>query len=242
MLRIIVDAIKAVDRNVGALVLYCAICLLGSAGLRLTCHLLLGPDGEAAAPASAQGLLLLLDVVLAAIAAMAQAIAFARIGRDIDRPLYKVRDDKEALKRFFVMWLCLNLMLLLLIRVGSAILAIWQDEVLFLMVMMVIAAVTATIMPAGACVMFAGRFSWPDLREHLAPLGNQLPQTALIVLLSFLAYAATMDIALRFAQEHWLLPLVADLASCYWDCVVFAAVWLLCMQDRDAPQEYDLDF
>ena len=53
---------------------------------------------------------LVADILLAGLIALFQAVAYARLGSDIDKPLWKCRDDHDAVARFTSIWLMFNLL------------------------------------------------------------------------------------------------------------------------------------
>lgn len=249
-MRILQDAAQAVQRNVSALLLYAAI--FGGAEVVATLvTAAFQPSGEEPLSFS----LRLLDVgiflfVVHAIA-LAQTLAFSRLGREIDRPLWKVRDDRDALHRFFVMWALISLATNGLMRLAN--MEYGAGESVSINYLLGLATLIACLVgvPAGAGIMFTGTVSSRTIGEGLAPLFRRPGHTAIVlaVMLSQLILGATFQSLLPVTGEEGpslVLRLAVVLASAfvqvYLDCLAFAGVWLICMLDRDTIDEIDLDF
>ncbi len=191
------------------------------------------------------------DLFIAAGIAAASAIAFARMGCEIDRPMWKVKNDLAALNRFFVLWFIIGLLMLTFLRllerfagpdpVGGVADALRMAFFLWWLV----------AVPFGACVMFSGRLQWSNLADDLKPLAGQFRLTLLILFvnfLSFVGYLLVIDfLATRpeLQSKIWLSALI-DVPFCLVDCFVFAGTWLICMEHRRRIEEerdhIDFDF
>lgn len=199
-------------------------------------YLITGGEFVENPPASLRLINLAMLLAVVVVYAGAQAIAFSRFGKRLDRPLWKSGGDKEALQRFFVLWLLLNLVV---VTVQNT-LRLTNDEQAQLALFMFSIVLAGLAVPLGACIMFSGRFSWQSLGEDLAPIGRQLPY---FTGLWFFAFFALLFLhGLMVELPRWALPLVSAL-SIQVDCLVFCMAWLLCMRDRDeAESGDDLDF
>jgi hypothetical protein len=189
--------------------------------------------------------------VASAITAIAQCIVFSRVGREIDRPLWKVRDDREAFGRFYMMWFEFNLVTNTVYWIANTPFGSGEIEAVNVMALFTAWLLAVILVPFGACQMFLGSFSWPTFGAGLGPLTRRpadfAPVFAItIVQCLFATYvgvltqphgAETSGLALLAVAR-----LACDLAIAYLDCLVFAAVWLICKTDRDSPDEIDLDF
>ena len=249
-MQLVRDAAQAVQRNLPAFALYVGILLAANladsiAGLPLAN---VEPDDITIG-------LRLLDVVplivLIHVFALAQAVVFSRLGREIDRPLWKVRDDREAVRRFFVLWAILNLVLNGLLRLSGIDFGDGELRSINYILTLGFLAVALCAVPLGACVMFLGRASFSTLGESLAPLSRQPGKTATIAgitLFQFLLFAVFSGAAMGAEGEqvpflkHLLITSASNVVQAYLDCLAFAATWLLCMTDRDTVDEIDLDF
>lgn len=182
------------------------------------------------------------DLLLASAYSAVYAILLARLGRNIDRPLWKCADDLEALRRFFEPWFILGLSVLLLQRLlGRAYAAEVQDLALFLELAHM--AVIIFLIPVGACVMRMGRLDWRHLGDTLAPMFRQFHLTILVLLLGFMQVMLFYVWAqLAVDSPAYLAPIPFDLLSAFLDLLAFAAMWRICMIDRDTPREDEDDF
>lgn len=244
------NAVDAVQRNLYAVGLYCGAAavlialksLVDSAAIRMT-----GTDYETLQD-GVYGLLI--TIVLLTVQAVIQCVAFARMGRDIDKPLWRIPSDLEAIRRFFPMWLIMNLVLF-----ASSWLAnpdLYGGKPNAITALCIISALIMNIVcvPIGACVMFAGSFRWQRLGEALTPLTRQLSHAgAVLVLCLFQLFLNNLVAAHIYADSGVRGPfdflgqrLGLTIVVAYLDCTVFAAVWLLCMADRETPDDIDFDF
>lgn len=247
------SAAEAVQRHMSTVLLY----LIANAALGLCWNaiafLQAPPEADAAAdPTLAAHLLIIASFVFysAAIAAV-QTLVFSRVGREIDRPLWKVRDDREAFQRFYMMWFEFNLALNALMWMANTRLGNDATLVINMMALLVVFALAIVIVPFGTCQMFLGSFSWGTFGEALGPIarkpGEFVPVfgVALFTLVfgQYASYLTQTD-----SREVSAFALMAgsrvacDVALGYLDCLVFAAAWTVCKLDRDSPDELDLDF
>jgi len=183
--------------------------------------------------------------------AFAQTIVFSRLGRDIDRPLWKVRTDREAMKRFFMMWALFNLTANGLLRLAN--IDYGDGEVIAINSLLFYAGLAALIVcvPFGACIMFVGRVSSRTIAESLAPLGRQPGRTGAVfavVLFQIVVFLLFMSVLVGSGEQRpsllagLAIPLASGAVQVYLDCLAFAATWHLCMVDRETVDEIDLDF
>lgn len=240
-------AMAAVQRHLPALGIYTGGVMLAYA-LGLAVDLLL-TGGEPVNPGAISGAErvygLIVELAQAPILAAASAVAFARIGKDLDRPLWRSPDDRDALARFFQLWLVLILlgtMLGTLYDFADAMEALplaVLSQLFYLLLFLV-------TVPVGACIMFNGPFQWRELGRALAPLGRNLPRTFVLIAINlFQLWLVFRVAALRQSGEGmqwlWISPFVI-LISAYLDCVVFSGTWLLCIENRNADEDPDFDF
>jgi hypothetical protein len=182
-----------------------------------------------------------LDIFLAGAASVLMCVAFSRLGRELDKPLWKVRGDWEAIRRFFALWFLLNLATLTLYRIAGSRVAASSDSVVAELLFLAFLVVQAMVVPVGACIMFGGGLRWKDLAEHLHPLVRNLPQVLPVLGVSLLSLLVVISVIPFLVNLIWLVPLV-NIISSYVDCLVFVAMWLICMMHRDTFEDIDLDF
>lgn len=177
---------------------------------------------------------------LAGFVALLQAVLFARMGRSVDRPLWKCEGDSEAIRQYFPTWFMLNLLGMVLQQLqvnaqnsGDEGLMVFMEFVFMIAYMLVI--------PVGACVMHAGALEWPRAGEILAPIGRQLRQVLLVFVLMSLGYilhfvsVQVLHSALggEGVDAAVLLPALAIAPPALVECLAFLIMWRILMLDRD---------
>lgn len=178
---------------------------------------------------------------MAAIVAAVQAIVFARLGKAIDRPLWKCASDQEALQRFFVLWFVVNLIGI----TTQQFLANAQptgDQGLMALSTLLYLAAYLLLTPLATCIMYFGRLDWARIPEALAPFGRQLKLAASALLLQLLAFAlndVAAGVLLLVLGKDGLdaaivAPALAITLPAALECLVFVVVWRVCMTDRDS--------
>ncbi len=232
------EAVRVVDRNVPALLIYWGVILpvvvfhIGMDSAGDTTDLALSTWRDMAS--------LLGFTVLDAVAnALAATLAFSRIGRGADKPLWKIDSDWTALQRFFPMWLFLSLLLGAVSLLTAFLTALSEDgSVGLFMVLLYIVCASATV-PVGACLMFGGRVAWRNIPEMLQPMANQLGGVSFFIAFGVLAYFFLLDLLARIPPEWAYAKVVVHIIGGYCDCIVFAGTWLLYRADRDTPRNED---
>jgi len=238
-LDVLRQAIDAVQRNLIALAIYLVI-TVGANTLALACvHLLGGPFENPFENPRIAALTVLIYLVLTVIFAVASAIAFARFGKELDKPLWKCAGDWEAFRRFFLVWFALH-NLVIAVEIDFIFAATHENAVPPVLTYFGRLAGFVLAVPAGAFLMFPGGIDWHDLGGVFRPLVRQFPHVFMVLLaygmvVLFLEYTDTRDLPL------WIQPALA-IVSGYFDCVVFCAIWIICIIDRQSPEEDDLDF
>jgi len=183
----------------------------------------------------------------AAAYAAASSIGFARLGKEIDRPLWKISGDWDALRRFFVLWFFLILTLIATSRLLEWTAGPSPESPPSAFPLLLYFVFAAALVPFGACVMFYGTLDWTKLGEILAPLKRQFAaafgaflfagfQSFYVFLLSGLAELGKEADAFRW----YLIPIEVIDAACTF--IVFAWTWLICIADRNQGGERDVDF
>ncbi len=236
---ILSQAFVATRRNWPAVLLFLAIAVPVSTLFLAGSHFMSSHYDVETQPGPFKAFSFLRDLVLYACVALGQALAFSRIGREMDQPLWKIEGDAEALKRFFPLWFILNLVSILPIRMAFAIPDAQNSPFAVFLLLMTFALLMFCV-PVGACVMFQGHFRWRHVGESLRPLGKQIPLTATVLLFNFTQIFFMQVLVEVFASAKWIYPFL-DIASCYCDCLVFAAIWIICIIDRNTPDEPDFD-
>ena len=171
-----------------------------------------------------------------------QAVIFARLGKQIDRPLWRSANDLDALRRFFMLWFILNLLFVCTHAILSYAVRASNDELVWFL-LFVLMLLTMVLLPAGACVMYYGRLVWQELDRALQPLLGQLHLVIFVFAVLFAQYIANFlgqgsyrppDKAL-FEPALYIALLTVPLA--FLECLAFAMMWRICMIHRDVRHE-----
>lgn len=242
-MRIVIDGWNSLKQNLGVVYFYVGVHVLlalvfAAVGVYLKPYM---PEAGSI-PRWYQGYQFLQELVSAGVVSAVQAVAFARLGREIDKPLWKCPTDGEALRRFFMPWFLLNLFTLL---IGSLSLQATQRELMdvasVLMMLQLIALLF--VVPVGTCVMYWGRFRWRELGEALTPLVRQMPDVLIVFVMLFAQFIVfyAEQYYLFLTQENpvaqALAPPIAFIPMTLLELLAFAVLWRFCMINRDAEVE-----
>ena len=190
---------------------------------------------------------LLMDLVFVSIITVTQCIIFMRFGRVIDNPLWKCEDDKEALARFFVLWLMLNLFLNLINQFEEkAILNESADLSAFLNVIFIGGVIF--LIPVGTSIMHWGRLEWSEVGVALRAITRHFEKTLPVLMLGFLSFLLAPILFLILSPIHGqlnlklLVPTLAIIIPAAIELLAFTVMWQVCMIHRDTPPEENNDF
>jgi hypothetical protein len=232
------DAVDAMRRNAGVVIGF----VLAAMGIELAFRLagipLAGLVDEDDVPGWARAYEVTLQVAQAAGFSVLTAAAYARLGKDIDRPLWKCASDLEAVRRFFMTWFTLNLIVVLVYRLQfMAFRAENRDLVLLLEFMSMI--VFSVLTPAGACIMYHGGLDRAGLGVSLKPITRQFALAFLATFLGFLGYFFLNVVRVLDPMIHTriILPVLVTIPLALLDALVFCTMWRICMVNRDTPEE-----
>jgi len=187
-------------------------------------------------------------LLIAASYAAVYSVGFALMGRDIDRPLWKLNGANDALRRFFTPWFLILLVYFVPWRIFG-VMGIEDPATAFSFLFLMLALETF-IIPTGACIMFAGQLDWEHLGAHLMPIVDELPRVFVLLVISFFAGAFSfiaMDLARPRPENaeslNWMLsvPAISALGSIV-TLFIFAAMWEVLRIHRDTADHDDLDF
>jgi hypothetical protein len=239
--ELIRDAVNAVQKNLDALGIYMGITLVVSMAANFANSWMGAPPENPYADPNLVAYEVVLNLFLVFTTAIAQAIAFARLAKNIDRPLWKMSGDFEAVRKYLPLWAGLNAIVILIQVVTGWSVSTFGGSAASgsLFIAMVLAVIV--YIPAGAALMFLGTPEWSHLPEAVRPFFRQFPKMLVVLALTGVLFLLQISLIGGTENQPWLRPLV-DIAFAYFDCVIFAAVWLVCMYDRQAPPEVDLDF
>jgi len=187
---------------------------------------------------------LFLAVYFAVAISAAQAVYLAILGAAIDKPLWKYKGAKDALQRFFVPWLIINLTLITLLDIQARFeMADRKDIAAFLE--FVILAGNVLALPVGGCIMHWGSLRWNELGEALRPMARLFSMMMLPIMVGFMQY--TLARARFFALTDNMLfnlmfLIMTDIPLLMIDAYIFTLVWRICMHHRSLPPENDNPF
>ncbi len=238
------DALDSLRRNAGLVFLYSGFAFCWGLLDELVERSLfpeLGPEVQMLPPEWRLYHLASLVLSCAASAAIT-AIVFARMGREIDRPLWKCSGTPDALRRFFTLWFILYLGTQMLRQLGLNRLAYGDEFTGNLLLFGFMLSFVCTI-PVGACVMYSGALHWDRLYQALRPLMVMYPISMYVFSVAFFEFVLLVGVILfsqPFADMLLYLPLVNVVLSAF-ECLIFVLTWRICMLHREFPPESSLD-
>ena len=240
-MSLLTDAWKSLRRNHSTVLYYIVLSVAVLAVFRVINQQLRPFIPEEAPPAWLPLYKMTSYIVLSVAASALQAVFFAALGREIDRPLWKCPGAEEALRRFFVPWLILNLTLATIWSLlEQAALAGNAQGILMVEFFLMLAMVF--YIPLGACVMYWGRLNWQELGESLAPIVRMLPYTLLPIAFGFAQYAFHLSIVFYLPdpiRDNIPVLCLIDVPYAVIECFIFCMMWHICMLYRDLPVESD---
>lgn len=186
------------------------------------------------------------DIAIACLVAVFQAVAYARLGRDIDKPLWKCRGDQDAVLRFGVIWVMFNLLNFALFQLQSTLDA--RDlESPSVLVGLIALLWNLLYIPAGVCLMHHGGLKNLNLGEALMPMLHFLPRTLLLMGLGFLQLVLFEMLVFSVPESMRALPWVIgafNVPIIYLECLGVSIMWTTCAAYRTvaAEQQDDDDF
>lgn len=197
---------------------------------------------ETAAP-TVSAVRLTLVLYLAVASSVIQALFFASLGAAIARPMWKCKGWRDALTRFFMPWLIINLFLVMLMDIHARLIGggVYDPALMLELLLMV---VHAAALPLGAAVMYWGALRWQELPQMTVPLTRFLQLTLLPFGLGLIQYILTgVRVQMFEPTRPWVLGLytVTDMPLIALDVLIFALVWRICILDATTPREIDDD-
>ena len=169
----------------------------------------------------------------------AQSITFSRMAREIDKPLWRCSNDREALCRYFPLWTGLNLANYGLFLLAGLISSSSESPAQVLFMLGFLLATIST--PIGVSVMFRGKVTLEAFQEAFMMFPRQFSKSLAILLVSFWMVFLCFYLADATAQQKALYPLI-DIISVYFDCILCAATLHVCRIDRERPEDSSFDF
>lgn len=239
-MQLLNEAFRAVQRNLGALLAYIFFSALMSFARVLSNKWFEALDKETVSPFVENGFPIISNVLIAAGYALLLSVVFARMGREIDRPFWKVESDREAIRRFFQLWFILILISILFGDiVGQLIVHSPDDGQIFSILWL---CGNSFLILIGGAIMFQSHCRKDEIAQAMGTLLHQLPLTLLAALVSFFFNSLVIEIMRAGILPDLATPIL-DIIDGYGTCLVFAFIWLICMRHRDEESEdEDFDF
>ncbi len=240
---LLTDAWKSLRRNRTPVGIYILCNTLLILILQLGNILLSKYVGNGPAPPWAAVFDILFDLLCVGAGSALQAVIFAEIGKEIDRPLWKCAGPRDALRRFFMVWFILNLIVLMIahLQMGAA---KADNAELLAMLMFFMLLFFPFYVPLGACAMYWGRLEWSELPEALRPIVRMVPGVLVVLGLGLLQWILpqlmTELTPPGLLRAAFFVPL--DILLALLEVLAFAAMWRLCMQHRDTDFSNSGDF
>ena len=235
-------AFQALQRNYGPLLFYIGVGFaVYSARLSLD-TLVIAPRSEEIAENILRLYSIAIDIAAVAVVALAQTIAFSRMGREIDKPMWRVADDLDAVRLFYKLWLLLGLVNIAAVRFRDILLVRTEEAAVQVMLVMMWLTGAVLLILFGSAVMFYGRVGRQEVGEAASTMTRQFGYTLLIVIVGFFFRFILIDLQLDLPL--WARPALA-IADGYLECLLFASMWLVCIYHRDEydhPDDEDFDF
>lgn len=187
---------------------------------------------------------LLMDLAMAGIIAALQAVVFAAMGAEIDRPLWKSGGHRDALIRFAALWFIISLIYLAMVRLQGS---LYDQGLESSSAMLLLPRIlwSSAYIPIGVCIMHGGKLVWEEIPDRLAPIIHHFPRAAVAFGLGFLQFLVWDIIIASIPEAYHKSALVLGMANIpllLLECLGFAVMWHACMANRDTPVDRDDDF
>lgn len=201
-------------------------------------------------PDSRLGLYLIATrIVLVALFAFADTIFLSRIGREVDKPYWRVPDDREAIARFYRLWLLLGLLNLFYGQVLERFAVGPENSAAFLLGIGYFLW-AALLYALGTTIMFYGQARRDEVQQAFATMSRHAQLVMGLCLFGIVAgvVLSTVNGVLLQAQiagpAKWAVTGALAMVDGYISCLLFAFMWLVCIYDRDhyepEPEDFDL--
>ena len=173
-------------------------------------------------------------VLTAGVYAFAQSAAFSLLGEELDRPFWKIHGVWEGVKRFFGLWMLLDLLNLTSLIFVSVLPA---DEASLGMLQFLWLGGSSCIVPFGATVMFYGKVGKEEITEAFTTISRQIPSYFIMVMVTLGTASLVLSIE-AIGIPIWIKPAL-PIVDGYVDCLIFACVWHVCRIQRETQDDID---
>ncbi|MFP6581317.1 MAG: hypothetical protein VCD00_02035 [Candidatus Hydrogenedentota bacterium] len=231
------NALSHVQHNYQALLIYVGI-TAGYYALKLGIETWPGLDFSQDNMETIETLYLVVSgLVSSAVYAVAQTIAFLKMGENIERPVWKASSKPGAFVRFWAFWFSINLIILSTLLI-IAILPMESSTQASLHLFWRFGQ--TVLLPFGATTMFYGSTTRNEMKLAGYSMIAQLPAYALICFIG-LCVEVTL-VGMQDGLPTQALPALAIIDS-YAACFIFAYSWEICRKHREEEENMDdLDF
>ena len=222
--KMFAEAFHGLQQNLRTLLLYVGLIASYHSGLLLAYYKFIEPVEDTLDPRYLNAYTFGTTILTAFLLAIVQSIFFARFGRKIDRPFWKISGDWEAIKRFFKLWFLLNLGIRALLSIPTAVLARTGNEELAAMLLVFTLGIAVLAVPFGSAVMFYGKLAQDEVKAAIHTLADQFLRLVVLMILAYCVAIVLSSILAAETMNPWLSPLVF-IVDAYIDCLVFCCVW-----------------
>lgn len=242
------DAVRALHENYRPVLFYMGLVALLKTGEGTLQRLVLDPIAETTSDSLMGVYLILTRILLVAGVAVGDTVFLSRIGREVDKPYWRVRDDREALRRFYRLWLLLGLTNLVYLQVTEQITGNDPEHPATFFVFLSYIVLVVLLHAFGTTVMFYGNVAREEVGEAFRTMSRHAQSIFGLCMLGVLAafFLQVFYALIVFGEFALPIELGADalLAAMdgYISCFLFAYMWLVCRYDRDDYEHDREDF
>jgi len=210
--------------------------------------LVLAPIAESTSDTLLGLYLILTRIGIAIFAAFADTVFLSRIGREIDKPYWRIPDDREALRRFYRLWLLLGLAGLVYNQITEQLTGGDPQHPASFFMFISLILVVVLLHAFGTAVMFYGRAAREEMNEAIGTMSRHAPFMIGLCLFGILAAIFLSLIYVTISTSGLSTPLeiaangLLAMVDGYVSCLIFAFVWLVCRYDRDDFERDREDF
>ncbi len=242
------DAVRALHENYRPVLLYMSLVALLKTGEGALQKLVLDPIAETTSDSRMGMYLILTRIALVAGVALGDTVLLSRIGREVDKPYWRVPDDREALRRFYRLWLLLGLANLVYLQLTEQLTGGDPEHPATFFVFLSYIMLVVLLHAFGTTVMFYGNVTRDEVGEAYRTMSRHAQSILGLCLLGILAafllqvfYALIVFGKLPLPAELGAGALLAAMDG-YISCFLFAYMWLVCRYDRDDYERDREDF
>lgn len=235
------NAFRALLENFRAFLFYAAVALVLGIASVLFRVFIIAPMTDSASDTQLNLYLIAFQIGHVAITMAAATVTFARIGREVDKPMWRVADDVDALRLFYRMWILIGLIGLVSMQVVQLIASETSEPVTVDMFRVGFLVLIALLYAFGSCVMFYGRPGREEINQAFTTMSHHAGPVMMVCIIGVLAGFILPPL---FVLLPLFLQPVVNVLDAYIDCFIFTFMWLVCIYNRDHYEHHedDIDF